>query len=524
MNKKLLLLFFTIALFFNLRSTIFAQVFEEYTVDALSQTAPLKPKLKDFKTFDVRLIKYTALNAPIEIKNFPDSDFSTLLSSVSFNPLKQVTDGGDLHVVVLLQAYSDMKLGAYTGFYITLYDKFMNVQGTFQKNWSYLEPKASKKLTDDSAYKVKFKANLESALEDFLATMYKAGVEGHEKYVRVTLAQFSKAKNWPDLKDFNVIIEETNKTLRKQGTNAWLKEITKDDIKYWGEFVNEKDDTDQNDIKRAALHNLCVYYTLNHDEKMARDYLEKYKKVDVELKFNGVKFRYSDRIEEVLINEIFPKKETEPLLTQEIPLDAILEKHQFITVEGTAIPYEGDKFFKEPFKGTIKIVKPEPYFNITNSGAVSTLGGKDVGVPIKLFNGKELVKQLYASNIQKITSNDDSKEFVVRKFRLLTFTYFTLLERTYKGPKVALYEQLFVEDSPVSQKSSNPERQNIAPEVYFWLAKTGDTEGVQTTFINVKKRVFEYFSDCPSIKEKYSEVSYNKLNMKDIVADYDKCK
>jgi hypothetical protein len=535
MLNKPLNFFSSVILFFLGSFTSLSQTIEYLPHNAVCQVAPLNPKIKEFKTFDVRLIKHSSFTMDSDSKTValmnkllmssldPEADdkkFSMLLSNVSFSPLKQVESDGDLHVVVLLQKYAKSENGAFMGFYVTLYDKFMNIQGQYQYNWKNTALKATKQKPPYSTWELEIKSNLEGALEDFLKNIYTWSIDGYELSSNVILAQFEKVKKYPELESFNIVVKETSSVLKKEGAKAWLKQITKDDIDYWVEFVDEKEDTEKDDIKRAALHNLTTYYTLKNDEKLARLYLEKYQKVDVEIKDNNEKFKVSD-LSESLINKIFPIPLT--TLSSIYTTDEILEQHSYITVQGKAEPVEGDKILKDIFEGTIKIVRPEPELPISTTNESSrAIGGTDKGVTIKLYDKKGNISKVRSMNIQKITSNDGSKEFVIRKFRVLTFANYTLLGRTYYSPKISLYQEVFENDKP--QTNSNPNRQDLSPESYFWVVKNKDIEGVQTSVINLKKRVLEYLEDCTSLRAKYQDVSFREFNILQVVKDYDKCK
>lgn len=522
MNKLLKIL---IILSFSLLTTFcFSQTFQNVPFyDIKTQVAPQNPKLKEFKTFDVRLVKSSGFETNIEANEI---EFSKLLNGVSIKSMKQVESGGDLHIVVLLQKYVPTSNGAYVYFYFTLYDKFMNKIGAYQSNWENRPIPNTKKVNPKEGIKGSFRVNVETALEDVFQYIYAISTEVTEKNLQVSLAQFEKVKKYPDLQDFNTIVDETEKILRKEGANAWLKEITKDDLEYWGEFVDEKEDTDNNDIKRVALHNLTVYYTLKNDEQKAREYLKKYEDIDIEIKDGalGEKYMPSKNVAKLLYT-VFPKESPKKTLTQELSTDEIWERHQYISLKGTVEPIEGSKILKENFKGIIRIMKPEPYFQdptVTNTSGARTIGGTDKGAMVKLINEKGVVMNVMSSDIAKISSDDSKEEYVVRKFKILTFTYFILMERTFNGNKIMLYQELFAEANP--QNVSSEQRTDYTPETYFWMRFKDDEEGVQTTVINLKKKVFEYLSDCPKLKDKYQEKSFKSAVVLELVNDFEKCK
>jgi hypothetical protein len=510
--------------FFTFLATIcFSQTFQNVPFYGIqTQIAPQNPKLKEFKTFDVRLVKASGFETNIEANEI---EFSKLLNGVSVKSMKQVETGGDLHIVVLLQKYVPTSNGAFVYFYFTLYDKFMNKIDSYQSNWENRTVSSSKKINSKEGVKGNLRANVETALEDIFEYVYKISTEGSEKRLEVSLAQFEKVKKYPDLQDFNTIVDETEKILRKEGSNAWLKEITSDDLKYWGEFVDEKEDTENNDIKRVALHNLTVYHILKNDEKKAREYFKKYEAIDVEIKDGalGEKYKPSKSVANLLYT-VFPQEASKNLLTQELSTDEIFERHQYISFKGIVEPVEGSKILKENFNGIIRIMRPEPDFQdptITASGARS-IGGTDKGAMIKLIDDKGVISKVMSSDIAKISSDDNKAEYVVRKFKILTFTYFILMERTFKGDKIALYQELFPEKGP--QNVSSEQRTDYTPETYFWMQLKDDSEGMQTTVINMKKKIFEYLSDCPKLKDKYQEKSFKPAVVLELVTDFEKCK
>ena len=511
----------------------FSQTFQNVPFyDIKTQIAPQNPKLKEFKTFDVRLVKYSGFDIQGENKlteidsDIEERKFSKLLTNVSLKSMKQVESAGDLHIVVLLQKYVPTNDGAYVSFYFTMYDKYMNKVDAYQSNWENRPTSIQKKIKPAEGFRGTLRANIETALEDIFEYVYKISAEGSEKKLQVSLAQFEKVKKYPDLQDFNTIVDETQKVLRKEGGNAWLKEITPDDVKYWSEFINEKDDTENNDIKRVALHNLTVYYTLKNDEKKAREYLKKYEYIDIEIKDGalGEKYKPSKSVAK-LAYSVFPKISNPSVLTEELSTDEIWERHQYITFKGSAEPTEGSKFLKENFKGIIRIMRPEPYYQdptVNPTGGVNTLGGTDRGAIIKLINDKGLVSKVRSSDVAKISLDDNKTEYVVKKFKLLTFTYFILMERTFNGNKIVLFQELFPESGP--QNTSTEQRTDYTPETYFWMKLKDDNEGVQTTVINMKKRVFEYLADCSKLKDKYQEQDFEPSVVLDLVKDFEKCK
>ncbi len=526
------------------QSYSFSQTFENVRFyDVLCNIAPENPKLKELKTFDVRLIKSNKFQIENSTKILgmmdqlslseidPDAEaksFSTLLTNVSFKPMKQVESGGDLHVVILLQKYAPTTNGAFAYFYITLYDKYMNKICAYQSNWEDRPVKATKKLNPKSDFKEKLKANVELAVEDILEYIYKISTEGSSKRLStISLAQFEKVKKYPDLQDFNTIIDETQKILNKEGANAWLKEITKDDLEYWSSFIDEKDDTENNDIKRVALHNLTVYYTLKNDEKKAREYLKKYQDIDVEMKDGalGEKYKASTGVAR-LINTIFSEETEKKLLTQELSTDEILERHQYRTVLGEVISSANSKVLKENFKGIIKIVNPEPDFRDPTGGnneSTINVGGTYRGIQLKLINDKGASTTINCADIVKITSQDNKSEYAVKKFQLLNFAYYIILERTFEANKISLFQELFPEKSP--KNKSTAERKDFStPDMFFWMALKGDSEGVQATAISMKKRIFDYLYSCTGLKDKYQEKELNPSVLLELVNDFEKCK
>jgi hypothetical protein len=522
----------------------FSQTFENVRFyDVSCNIAPENPKLKELKTFDVRLIKSNKFQVETSTKIVgmmdqlslseidPDTEakkFSKLLTDVSFKPMKQVESGGDLHVVILLQKYVPTTKGAFAYFYITLYDKYMNKISAYQSNWEDRPTKATKKLNPKSDFKEKLKANVELAVEDIMEYIYKISTEGFTKRLStISLAQFEKVKKYPDLQDFNTIIDETQKVLSKEGANAWIKEISKDDLEYWGGFIDEKEDTESNDIKRVALHNLTVYHTLKNDEKKAREYLKKYQDIDVEMKDGalGEKYKASSGVTR-LVNTIFPEQTEKKLLTQELSTDDILERHQYRTVLGEVIPSANSKVLKENFKGVIKIVNPEPDFRDPtgeNNENTINIGGTYRGIQLKFINEKGTTTIVSSADIDKITSQDNKSEYVVKKFQILTFAYYIILERTYRSDKISLFQELFPEKSP--KNKSTAERKDIStPDMFFWMALKGDSEGVQATAISMKKRTFDYLSTCKGLKDKYQEKELNPSVLLELVNDFEKCK
>ena len=530
----------TIAVFLCFINTYcFSQTFQNVSFyDVKTQTAPQNPILKELKTFDVRLAKSEKFyiddsSQPIsslDKTSFTEfsseknkNEFSVFLTSLNFSPLKHVETGGDLHIVVLLQKYKPTPSGSFVYFHITLYDKYMNTIGDYQSNWEKRLASTQKKIKSGEGFKGNVRIDTETALEDILQYVYKISTESSTKSLEVSLAQFEKVKKFPDLQDFNTIVEETQKTLKKEGANAWVKEITKEDLEYWGGFVDEKEDTENNDIKRAALHNLSVYHILKNDEKKAFDYLKKYENIDIEIKDGALGEKYkASGIVSRLYNRVFTKKENQTQSKSEIATNEILERHQYITVKGEVEKGENSKLLKENFKGKIQIVKPEPYFQDQNSTQESTIGGTYQGVAIRLIDDSGNIREVKSLDIGGIKTESNDLKYVVRKYKLMTFTYYLILEKTFGGNKISLFQELFPDQSP--KNKSTVEKKDLTPGTYFWMALKDETEGVQTTVLGMKKRVFEYLSNCPKLKDKYQEQDFEPSVVLDLVKDFEKCK
>ncbi|MBP6385365.1 MAG: hypothetical protein KA313_04010 [Pseudarcicella sp.] len=532
--KQFTLLLFS--LFCFVQFPVFSQKIDPFWYELNCKSLPDKGfDPAKYKSFDVRVIRHAFFKGDKRyFTDTPSKDYINdaisyeetkgILDDVVFGPLKFVKDGGDLHFIIHLNAYADNKPFHKLEFKVTAFDNFYNLKSEYTRFWNPSVFDNANPISVNASFKQRFVLILRSSVNDFLGKIYNKSLNGGSPLLQVILPRLDKINKAAELQSFNAIYDKNKKILTQEGTEKWAKAITQENISLWEKLSEYKEDSETNDVKRAALLSLSTYFSIVQNEEKARFYVEKFMEID--FPYNAPPRKYNlSALTNDFVNEIFPynysNKNTEKLFSTA----EILDKYLYITIKGTAYPKEKDKLLKEPFVGTIKIVNPEPYFYISdfeNPNEFKIYLGANKGVVVYLYNGEEKVHELKALNLSKIVSTDDSRSFVVKSFGDFSNYTYTLLERKFKGNKIDFYENIFQFDLPEA-KNSEDDVKNYSLKQFCWMVKQGDEKGYQPTAIGAKKAIFSYLKDCPAIEQKYKEVEAININFMDIAKQYESC-
>jgi hypothetical protein len=522
----------TILLLFCINSITFSQKIEFIRNEIKQEIFPPNAHFKDLKTFDVRLYPSKAIIENGKVLNLEPDSIQKVVKNITYKPYAQVESEGDFHVIVLLQKMLPNSVGTWQlAFHATVYDKYGNFAFSYNYDQSNLKLPANKPKSVVTTTLINNVVG--TGVEEFLQK-FNTSITGLQLIVPVSFAQFEKVKKFPDLADFNAINEETLPVLREKGEKEWLKEIKKEDVDYWVQFINENEDTENDDIKRAALHNLVMYYGIKKDLPKATEYLEMYEKVDVATKngpFGALDYKESELVRNWL-GLTLPKSFTLASNAIVYKTDDILDNHRYYTINGVAIADEKSKNVLGEYPGTLKVVKTEPYYAYAQSSGVQNIKPasniNSIIVPLRDTKGTET---LLINDFVQIKAKDGS-EFVIRKFKrfMNIGSDYYLMKKEINDKKIACFKEVKL-DYPyrkigVLEQPKNGEKVMLGTknERSFWICKPDDSQGVQSSEVNQKKNVLEYLSDCTEIKREFDEVKAVDFDIDKVLKFYISCK
>ena len=502
--KKITLSLFSFALFLSLC----AQETDYTHADIKVQRKPTLTQFNGYTRFDI-----SVLTTRTETDK-PGTGFN-LDYQVHAGQLTQVADGGDFHVISLLQRYggkmtSPSTVDANIFLESTVYDRYGRFVGSWGVNNEHFPVTFDKPLTPQQSGNADFirKSVMEKAIEASLQPLVD-GLFGSELPQTVRIASLDGVKKKPELQGFDDQIKDLKKALEKEGLPGFKTAATPF-VPYWEKMSEYAGEGDTNEVKRAAYQNLALYHIAGGEYDKARMYIASYKPIDKQIKamMGLVRYKNSDELEK-LVDVIDPPAPAAAPNADEAPVNLkskaeLTDAFQFITIKGTATTSE--KKVSGTYKGTIKIYK----IASGNFGNVVSLDPRNTRAEIITTNaaGQPLTITTTVDKLDDIKS-DDGTQYTNQKFgsALMGDAAYYFMMSTYTSPKITVYRGLL-------------------PKADTWIVrKTGDNDGVKSSLLGAWKNLKDYLSDCPALAEKFKADGINKkASIETLAKEYTQCK
>jgi hypothetical protein len=280
---------------------------------------------------------------------------------------------------------------------------------------------------------------------------------------------------------------------------------------YWEKMTAYAGEGEVNEVKRAALQNLILSNLFTNKMDKINDYIALYKPIDkVEsLAFGLLKMKHSEDGEK-LLKLMNPSAGLQPIATggaiKEVTLAQLVENERFIVINNSTITLKGSR---NPgvYTGKIKIAKLP--VGESNGNIISLdiredeifIEGKDATGAAKTFSA--------ASRDIELVRADNGDQFTYKVFGSAFGVggIGTILKSSYSSDKITVFRAVIPEGSD------------------YFIAKANDKEGFVYSILKGKKKLIEYFSDCPGMEEKFKNktISDNE-SIEKIAAIYTECK
>jgi hypothetical protein len=493
---------------------LIAVVFTGYTqevdysdVTFTHQTQPTLTQFSDYKSFDLTVLTTKAA------QDKPGTGFNMVFQPKVGN-LTQVDDGGDFHIISLLQKYAGKMTSPATAqisvaLNSTIYDKHGNViaKGTIAND--YFDINFGRNLSKDEMGNADIVRKL--AMEKIIEASLKPltdGLYGAKLTPTTRLAALDDVKKKPELQEFDAQVKALKPAIEKEGL-AGFKKVADAYLSYWERMSNYSGEGDKDEVKRAALQNLSLYYIAAGNAAKAKEYIEQYKPIDKQIKamLGLVKYKNSEELGK-LITTLFPATGdaaaaiagTDKTVTKAELADAF----QFITINGTATV--SGKKDAGTYNGVIKVNKiPSNTF-----GNIVNLDPENIAVTINTKDEAGQPKTIYTT-VSKldVLKDNNGTSFTSQKFgtpMLGDGVYYIFMQSSFTSPKVTVYRAI------------------VPATGEYVVKKAGDDKGVKSSLMNARKNLEEYLGDCPSLIEKFkTDAIDKKATVEKIAEEYSKC-
>jgi hypothetical protein len=483
----------------------------EYTAVSFShKVLPTLPQYSDYKSFDLTVLTTK------ENQDAPGTGFN-----MAFQPkaasLTQVADGGDFHIVSLLQRYGGKMVSTAAAdisviLTSTVYDKYGNIVKKGTVNNEHFAVNFGRNLSKeesgnaDLVRKMCMEKIIEASLQQFVE-----GVSGATLKPVARIATLSGIKKKPALSEFNTPIKALTSALEKDGL-VGLQKTAAANVPFWESMTNynaegEKDE-DKNEVKRAAYQNLALYHIAAGNIDKAREYIALYKPIDKQIKemLGLIKYKNSEELEKLMetVNPAAPEA-TPVAATGTIMTKAqIADNFQYMIIDGTAT-ISGKKI-AGTYEGIIKVYK----IPANSFGGIVNLDPENISVKIetKDAGGQPKTINTYVSNIEEL-KDKSGVSYTTQKFgtKIMGDQSFNFMKSTFTSPRVTVYRSLIPETGD------------------YVVKKAGDEKGVKSSLMNARKNLEEYLNDCPALVEKFKSGAIDKKATAEIIAEeYSNCK
>jgi hypothetical protein len=500
MLKKFIILSFFISALGNVNAQE-----TDYTDASFSyQQLPTLPQYSSYKSFDLTVVSTK------ENQDAPGTGFN-MPFQVKVGNLSQVADGGEFHVVSLLQRYGG-KMVSQSAADITvilssnIYDKYGNLVKKGSVNNEHFAVNFGRSLTKEEMSNADFirKFCMEKIIEASLQSLAD-GINGAALRPVARIASLDEVKKKPELQEFDAQVKVLKPALEKEGLPGF-KKAAEAYLAYWENMRNYSGEGDQEEVKRAALHNLALYNIAAGNNEKAKELIEAYKPIDKQIKemFGLVKYRNSEELEKLMATLTPPPTEAAAVTGEkELTKQQIADNFQYLIIDGTA-KISGRKI-EGTYDGIIKVYK----IPVNSFGGIMSLDPENIVVKIetKDANGQPKVINTYVSNVEEL-KDKSGVSYTTQKFgtKILGDQSFNFMKSTFTSPKVTVYRSIIPETGD------------------YVVKKAGDEKGVKSSLLNARKNLEEYFNDCPSIVEKFKNGAIDKKATAEVIAtEYSKC-
>jgi hypothetical protein len=471
------------------------------------KVGPTMTQYNDYKTFDV-----TVLTTKEETDK-PGTGFN-LPYKLKIGELSQVETGGDFHIITLVQRYGGKMTGTSTavvniGANTTVYNKYGNVVKTASFVRDEYPISFGRELTKEESgnQDVTRRLIMEKVLDESLRSL-KEGLFGTTLQPIVRLASLDDVKKLPELKQFEEQVKILKPVLEKGGLSAFMTGA-ETYIPFWEGKINYSGDNAE-DVKRAALHNLALYYIAANNPEKAKNYIEQYKPIDKQIKemMGLVKYKNSEELEKLLteLNPVAPAPEPQVAAGEIKTTAQVIDAYRFLLIDGTVTIKT--KKQAGTYEGVIKVNKiPSGSF-----GNVVNLDPENIAVAIqtKDASGNPLTINTTIAQIEQLKAKT-GETYTTEKFGTAMLgdgSYNAFMVSTFTSPKVTVYRTIL----PAGNSD-------------YVVRKTGDQKGVKSSLFNARKNLEEYFSDCTTLVENFKNGSIEKNATAEKIAEvYSDCK
>lgn len=472
------------------------------------QLPPTMPQYAGYKTFDV-----TVLTTKEETEA-PGTGFNVAYK-VKAGELAQVESGGDFHVVTLLQRFGGKLTTPSTAtvnvaLTTTVYNKYGAVVATGSIVNEAYAINFGRELTKDERGNgdVTRRLIMENVIEASLQSL-KDGLYGSKLEPVVRLALLEDVKKNSPLKQFEEQVKAIKPAFEKEGL-AGYKTAAQPYIAFWEQHSTfsegEKEKADE--VKRAALHNLALYYIATGDAAKAQTYLDQYKPIDKQIKemMGLIKYRNSEELEKFMAS-INPSSAAVQTVAEGkvMSKEEVVDAHRFMIINGT-VKLNGKKN-AGTYEGVIKINKiPTGGF-----GNIAKLDPENIAVTVvtKDGAGQPLTVNGNVSQIEELKDKNGSS-FITQKFGTAMLgdgAYYAFMQSSFTSPKVTVYRAVL----PAGSGD-------------YVVRKAGDDKGVKSSLLGARKDLEEYLGDCSTLAGKMKSGEIDKKTPVEKIAEaYSAC-
>ena len=468
------------------------------------QLLPSLPQYSDYKSFDLTVLSTK------ENQDAPGTGFN-LAFQVKVGNLTQVNDGGDFHVISLLQRYGGKMTSPSTAdinvvLNSTVYDKYGNTVSTGPVSNEHFPINFGRNLSKEEMANADLvrKLCMEKILEASLQPLID-GVSGAKLRPTTRIASLNDVKKKPELQEFDAQAKALKPALEKDGL-AGFKKTAEGYISYWEKMSSYNGEGDKEEVKRAALQNLTLYHIAAGNADKAKEYIEAYKPIDKQIKamFGLIKYKNSEELEKLSASLNPPPTETAAVTGEKILTKTeIADNYQYLIIDGTAI-ITGKKI-AGTYNGLIKVYK----IPVNSFGNIVNLDPENIAVRIeaKDASGQPQTINTFVSNVEELKDKSGTA-YTTQRFgsKLMGDASFNFMKSTFTSPKVTVYRSI------------------IPATGDYVVKKAGDDKGTKSSLLGARKNLEEYLGDCPSVVEKFKNGTLDKkATVETIAAEYSKC-
>jgi hypothetical protein len=468
------------------------------------QLLPSLPQYSDYKSFDLTVLTTK------ENQDAAGTGFN-IAFLVKVGNLSQVNDGGDFHVVSLLQRYGGKMTSPSTAdinvvLSSTAYDKYGNVVKTGSVSNEHYPINFGRNLSKEEMANADLvrKLCMEKIIEASLQPLID-GVSGAKLKPTTRIASLDDVKKKPELQDFDAQVKTLKPVIEKEGL-AGFKKAAEGYVAYWEKMSNYSGDGDKEEVRRAALQNLALYHIAAGNADKAKEYIDAYKQIDKQIKamFGLVKYKNSEELEKLAASLNPPATETVAVTGEKVMTKTeIADNYQYLIIDGTAT-ITGKKI-AGTYNGLIKVYK----IPVNSFGNIVNLDPENIAVRIETKDdaGQPKVINTFVSNVEELKDKSGTA-YTTQRFgtKLMGDATFNFMKSTFNSPKITVYRSI------------------IPATGEYVVKKAGDDKGAKSSLLNARKNLEEYLGDCPSIVEKFKNGALDKkATVETIAAEYSKC-